>query len=104
MKNSKTKQEKQVKENEKAMAELNIYLKRNEVFMQLQLKDLIAFFDIVNSISAGAERFVTDNELLLAIKDKIEARINNFKVISEEEFDSGKTQSLNIGKTKDYII
>jgi len=81
-----------------------------DVFMRLTDYDKMAFFDLVNAICLGSKTFVTQNELILGVKDKIQSRIANLKIIEpkqlEMEFKGKELKSIMIGTSdfgKSYI-
>jgi len=47
----------------------------------------MGFFDLVNSISIKSEIFVTNNQVILNIRDKIIERVKDLKIYSVQEFD-----------------
>jgi len=62
-------------------------LKKLNFLTKMNLGDLIAFFDLVNAVSIGRSGFVTENELILSIKDRLESRIGEFEILTPKEAD-----------------
>jgi len=62
-----------------------VILSKFDFLMRMNIGDLIVFFDLVNAISTGANNFVTENELVLSVKDKLNARVRDFKILTPVE-------------------
>ena len=60
---------------------------RLNVFFKFTIDDLMSFFDLVNTISIGSDLFVTNNHLILEIRNKLCARIMNLRIMSVKEFE-----------------
>jgi len=55
------------------------------LLMRMNIGDLLAFFDLVNAVASGATHFITNNDMLVSVREKITERIKKFKIITPEE-------------------
>ena len=59
--------------------------KKMTAFMALKVEDLLAIFELANAIYSGATAIITNNQVLLNCRDKMQERVKNLKIMTHEE-------------------
>ena len=56
-----------------------------QVFLNMKGMDHLSLFDLINSIVMDSNILVTQNELILGIRDKLTKRIKDFRILTPQE-------------------